>query len=259
GWLMDRILKLFDSDKLTEEIRMEIVEKIEKAIPDLIQKRTVDELAINFNNETWMDSLERSGKRIEIQACRLRIYNTLFKLTNNDQYKILEQELKKKVLEKFYEDGILYDSPDDKTIRPNIFIAAYLYPDLLDKEQWKVCFDKALEKLYLNWGGLSTIDTTRSEFIRQDTGENSASYHNGNSWYWINNLAALVLYKSDPHKYSRYINTIMETNTREILYKGIAGHHSEVSGAENQSCAGCNAQLWSSAMYLEVFDEMLGN
>lgn len=259
GWLMDRILKLAESNKLTEDIRMEVVEKIEKVISGLIQKRTVDELAVNFNNETWMDSLERSGKRLEIQACRLKIYSALFKLTNNDQYKLLEQELKKKILEKFYEDGMLYDSPDDKVIRPNLFIAAYIYPDLLDIEQWKVCFDKALDRLYLNWGGISTIDVTRNEFIRKDTGENSASYHNGNSWYWINNLTALVLYRFDPHRYSRYINTIMETNTREILYKGIVGHHSEISSAENQSCAGCGAQLWSAAMYLEVFDEMLKN
>lgn len=259
GWLMDRISNLFDANKLSERIRMEIIEKIEKAIPNMIQKRTIDELAINFNNETWMDSLGRSGKRIEIQACRLKIYSTLYKLTNNDQYKILEQELKKKVIEKFYENGLIYDSPDDKVIRPNIFIAAYLYPDLLDREQWKICFDKALEKLFLSWGGISTIDITRSEFIRQDTGENSASYHNGNSWYWINNLVALVLYRSDPHRYSAHINAIMEASTKDILYRGIAGHHSEVSSAENQSCSGCNAQLWSSAMYLEVFDEMLKN
>lgn len=257
GWLMDRIGKLNDAGKLPEYMKIDVIEKIEKTIPGLIQKRTVDDLAINYNNETWMDSLERSGERIEIQAGRLRIYNVLHELTGNDQYKILENELKKKVLAKFYENGILLDSPSDKTIRPNAFIAAYLYPNLLSKEQWETCFDKLLDKLFLSWGGISTIETTSNMFIAHDTGENSPSYHNGNSWYWVNNLTALVLYRINPHKYSEFINSIMEASTREILYEGIAGHHSEISDAEKKSHSGCNAQLWSSAMYLEVFDEML--
>lgn len=259
GWLADRIGKLNDTKKLPEHIKMDIINKIEKVIPDLMQKRTIDDLAINYNNETWMDSIERSGQRIEIQAGRLKLYKTLYELTQNDQYKILENELKEKVLAKFYENEILLDGPSDKTVRPNAFIAAYLYPELLTKPQWEACFDKLLEKLYLPWGGISTVDTKSSAFVPFDTGENSLSYHNGNSWYWINNLVALVLYRINGHKYSEYINSIMEANTRDILYEGIVGHHSETSSAEKKTCSGCNAQLWSSAMYLEVFDEMLKN
>jgi len=259
GWLADRIEKLNKEKKLPEYVKIDIINKIEKVIPDLMQKRTVDDLAMNYNNETWMDSIERSGQRIEIQAGRLRIYKTLYELTGNDQYRILENELKEKVLSRFYENGILLDSPSDKTVRPNAFIAAYLYPELLSNSQWEECFDKLLEKLYLPWGGISTVDTKSGYFVASDTGENSLSYHNGNSWYWINNLVALVLYRVNSHKYSGYINSIMEANTKDILYEGIAGHHSETSSAEKKTCSGCNAQLWSSAMYLEVFDEMLKN
>lgn len=257
GWLADRIKKLSDAKKLPEHIKMDIINKMEKIIPGLIQKRTIDDLAINYNNETWMDSIERSGQRVEIQAGRLKLYKTLYELTQNDQYRILESELKEKILARFYENGILLDSPADKTVRPNAFIAAYLYPELLSKPQWESCFDKLLEKLYLPWGGISSVDIKSSFFIPSDTGENSPSYHNGNSWYWMNNLAALVLYRVNAHKYSEYINSIMETNTKDILYEGIAGHHSEISSAEKKTSSGCNAQLWSSAMYLEVFDEML--
>lgn len=259
GWLMDRIMKLRNKNILPKHVEMEIVERVEKIISKLIQKRTVDDLAINFNNETWMDSIERSGHRIEIQAGRLKIYNALYELTGNDQYSILENEMKQKVLEKFYENGVILDSPSDKTIRPNAFIAAYLYPNLLTNEQWEKCFDILLEKLYLNWGGISTIDIHSGMFVAFDTGENSASYHNGNSWYWLNNLVALVLYKTNAHKYSACINAIMESNTRDILYEGIAGHHSETSSANKKTPSGCNAQMWSAAMYLEVFDEMLRN
>ena len=260
GWLADRVSKIFIiNDKLVNDFKIDIIEGLEKAVLGLIQEKTTDDLADSSNNETWMDSLNRNGARIEIQAGRLRMYNFLYKLTKNDQYQILEKELKTKVREKFYQDGILFDGLDDKTIRPNIFLAAYLYPDLLKNEEWEACFDKILPKLYLGWGGISSVDITSNEFIPKDTGENNASYHNGNSWYWVNNLTAFVLYKLNPHKYSEHINSIMEASTNEILYNGIAGHHSEVSSAEKQTSAGCGAQLWSSAMYLEVLDEMVGD
>ena len=258
SWLAERTFKISRNHKLPKDFKMDITKGFEKAISNLVQTRTVNDLADSKKNETWMDSLDRNGARIEIQAGRLRMYNFLYKLTKNDQYQILEKELKTKVREKFYKDGILFDGPDDRTIRSNIFLAAYLYPELLNKEKWELCFDKILSKLYLEWGGLSSVDITSSEFIPKDTGENNASYHNGNSWYWINNLAALVLYRLNPHKYSKYINSIMEASTNEILYNGIIGHHSEVSSAEKQTSAGCGAQLWSAAMYLEVLDEMVG-
>jgi len=257
SWLAERAFKISCKYKLTKDFEMDIIKGFEKAISNLVQRRTVNDLADSKKGETWIDSLNRSGARIEIQAGRLRMYNFLYKLTKNDQYQILEKELKTKVREKFYQDGILFDGPNDKTIRPNVFLAAYLYPELLSKEEWELCFDKILPKLYLEWGGLSSIDITSNKFIPKDTGENNASYHNGNSWYWINNLTALVLYKLNPHKYSKHINSIMEVSTNEILYKGIAGHHSEVSSAEKQTSGGCGAQLWSAAMYLEVLDEMV--
>jgi glycogen debranching enzyme len=257
GWLANRIIKLSEKYKLEEDFKMDIVSMFEKAVASLLKEKTKNDLAVNFKNETWMDSLKRSGNRIEIQSCRYNMYDLLHKFTENDQYEILKKELENEIRAKFYADEILTDSPEDKIIRPNIFLAAYLHPELLTNQEWEKCFDKILPKLYLDWGGISSVDTTSSEFIPNDTGENSASYHNGNSWYWINNLVALVLYKLDPHKYSSYINGIMEASTNEILYYGIAGHHSEVSSAEKQTSSGCEAQLWSAAMYLEVFDEIM--
>jgi len=259
GWLADRTLKIFNKYKIPNDFKEEVVEKFEKAVSYLIQERTRDDFAISYKNETWMDSLERGEIKIEIQSCRLKIYDFLYKLTKNDQYKILREDLRNKVRAKFYVDEILIDSLENKTIRSNVFLAAYLYPKLLNKEEWEKCFDKILPKLYLEWGGISSVDKTSDRFIPNDTGENSASYHNGNSWYWVNNLTALVLYRLNPHKYSNYINAIMEASANEILYSGVCGHHSEISSAEKQTSSGCGAQLWSSAMYLEVFDEILGS
>ena len=257
GWLANRIIKIDKEYKLPEDFKMEIIAGFERAALNLIQKRTEGELAASYKNETWMDSLGREKHCLEVQACRYNIYDLLHKFTGNDQYKIIKDDLKNKIIEKFYQDDTLKDCVNDDTIRPNVFITAYLMPNLLNKESWEKCFDKILPKLYLDWGGISSIDITSDKFIPKDTGENSASYHNGNSWYWINNLTALVLYKLNAHKYSSCINGIMEAGTNEILYMGIAGHHSEESSAEKQISSNCQAQLWSAAMYLEVFEEMI--
>lgn len=258
GWLANRIMKIDEKYKLPEDFKTEIAAGFERVALNLIQKRTEGELAVSYKNETWMDSLGREKYCLEVQACRYNIYNLLHKFTGNDQYKIIKDDLKNKIIEKFWENDMLKDCTNDDTIRPNVFVAAYLMPDLLNSEAWEKSFDKILPKLYLGWGGISSIDITSDKFISRDTGENSASYHNGNSWYWINNLTALVLYKQNAHKYSSYINGIMEASTNEILYYGIAGHHSEESSAEKQISSNCQAQLWSAAMYLEVFEEMIG-
>jgi len=87
-----------------------------------IRKKYGTVLITNKPKETWMDSLDRAGVRIEIQAMRLLIYNTLARLTRKKKYKELEKNLKKKVIDAFFNGKHLYDGLDDPTIRPNIFI-----------------------------------------------------------------------------------------------------------------------------------------
>jgi hypothetical protein len=88
GWLADRILKIINKNELPEDLKIDIAEVFEQVVSSLIQNKTDDDLAMNLKNETWMDSIERSGARIEIQAGRLRIYDLIYNLTKNDQYKI---------------------------------------------------------------------------------------------------------------------------------------------------------------------------
>lgn len=259
GILARSCQQIFENNKINSDFREEIIKKFEKTIPKLLQERTQDDLAISLNGETWMDNLDRSGARIEIQAGRLALYKFLLMETGSEQYKILLEHLERKVIEKFYKNEVLWDSPEDETIRPNIFLSYYLYPELMLKEKWERCFDKILPELYLEWGGIASIAQTDHKFIPRDSGENSPSYHNGDSWYWINNLTAQVLFDINPSKYSEYINEIMEASTKEILYMGAVGHHSEISSAEKQESLGCEAQLWSAAMYLEFFDRALSN
>lgn len=259
GMLARECQEIFKKNRISKVFRTEVVGKFEKTVSKLLKERTCEGLAVNYPQETWMDTLPREGFRIEVQAGRLALYRFLYLETNNDQYKILLEEMEREVIKRFYkEDGILWDSLDDGAVRPNIFLAYYLYPELMLKENWEKCFDKILPELYLQWGGIASLSQADSRFILKDAGENSPSYHNGNSWFFMNNLVATVLYKVNPAKYSEYINEIMQASTNDILYGGAIGHHSEISSAEVQEPLGCEAQLWSSAMYLEFFDVAMG-
>jgi glycogen debranching enzyme len=110
--------------------------------------------------------------------------------------------------------------------------------------------------LWLEWGGLATIDTQHQRFVSEHTGENPQSYHSGDSWFWINNLASLVLARLDKQRYRAYINHILKASTQEILYSGATGHHAELSSAKELRSQGCLSQAWSNAMYVELVAEL---
>jgi len=264
GWTIKRaedILPIADvSEK--EKIRREL----KKYMEEFLWAYTEEGIIINRPQETWMDSLDRSGARIEMQAMKMNMYKLASGLgkSNNEYnfYKKMEEEMKKRVRRTFFDGENLYDGycPRkkilDKTARPNIFIAAYIYPELLTKKEWTKCFENALEKLWLPWGGVATLDKKNPEFRERHTGENSESYHQGDSWFYLNNLIAIVLYRNDKNKFSSYIKKIMEASKEEIMWKGAVGRHGEVSSAKELKSEGCINQAWSSAMYLEAKKEI---
>ncbi|MBW2985299.1 hypothetical protein KY313_01445 [Candidatus Woesearchaeota archaeon] len=255
GWMVKRFSELNISKKSTE------AKKIKRAINLLLKHHTKNGLTINSSQETWMDTKHtpRSGFRIEIQALRLSAYKFLFTLTNEKKYQKLESELKDKVKQKFWNHPILADGFNHKhdfTIRPNIFLAYYIYSALLTKEEWKICFSYALRKLWLNWGGIATINKHHPSFKDTYSGENPESYHNGDSWYFINNITAICLNRLDKKLYKKYINKILKSSTDDILYNGFIGHASELSSAKEFSSEASLCQAWSAATYIELIHEL---
>jgi len=265
GWLFKRI------DESINEFYLEekgfILDKLIESVCRMNENYIDGDLIINKSKETWMDTIfgdnGRLGKRIEIQAMLLNIYHLAYRLTKHTKYddvsnafRFLEESMLKKVREEFWNGKVLADGLDDFTIRPNIFIAAYIYPDILSKEEWIKCFENSLPALWLKWGGISTIDKESDLFTEKHTGERIQSYHRGDSWYFMNNLAALILYRMDKKKFRRYIERILKASTEEILWKGMIGHHSELSSAIRGESNGCGAQAWSNAMYIELINEI---
>ncbi len=264
GWVFKRVSDLLKYEKrkkiLSDKERRTIIKKLKSSINLLKQHYGQTGLFYNGPLETWMDTGvdydKREGFRIEIQALLLSMYNLAYRMTKDESYKRQEEELKKKVRRDFFKDNYLFDGSDDNTIRPNVFIAAYVYPDLLSKGEWTRCFKKILPKLWLSWGGLSTIDKKHDLFCDAYTGEDNKSYHRGDSWFFLNNMAALVMYRTDRAQFKKYIDKILDASTKEILYLGAIGHHSELSSAKKLESNGCLAQAWSAAMYIELIEEI---
>jgi hypothetical protein len=248
GWLFLRFEDYLPEMKKNE--KEWLLRKLEFFLKEVNLK---DGLIINDARETWMDSIDRAGARIEIQALTLAACR-LSRLLGKESP--LEQNLKSRVKESFLRGKYLADGAEDDAIRPNVFIAAYAYPELLSKKEWIACFDQILPRLWLDWGGISTIDVSHPFFVANHTGENSKSYHSGDSWFWLNNLAALVLFAFDKKKYKNYIQHVLKASTQEILYEGVVGHHAELSGASEFKPAGSLVQAWSAAMYVELIEEL---
>jgi glycogen debranching enzyme len=243
----------------------EIKNKLLQAIKSILVYHSNNDLIIAKPQETWMDTIQRTGARIEIQALQLNMYELLRKLSVKFKDKAAEEfafnykeKLTNTVRDEFFKDGQLYDGVEDNTPRPNVFLAYYFYPKMFTDKEWESIFDFALEALWLNWGGLATISTGSSQFTDKHTGVNNKSYHNGDSWFFVNNITALVLRRLNKNKYSKYIDKILSASTHEIIDLGVFGFHAEISSASQLESNGCIAQAWSSATYIELTKELFG-
>ncbi len=260
GWACKRARDLMEKGLFVAQERRFIEKKLGYAIMRLLKFHTQNSLAMNGAQETWMDTNhggdDRKGARIEIQAMRLLLYKLMYELTGKKVYRDLELRLHKKARALLWNGKILSDGFQDSTARPNIFIAHYIYPKLLSKAEWKICFENTLKEIWLEWGGLATISKDHPLFQNTHTGENPQSYHRGDSWFWINNLAALCMHRVDKKAFKPYIDKILEASTTEILEMGIIGSHAELSSAIELGSEGCLSQAWSLAMFVEMVQEV---
>lgn len=237
----------------------------------------------NDSKETWMDTGPdgdtRAGFRIEIQVLTAELFSLLQLLgkilKKKNDYEKREEELIATTRDWFYDrkgrllDGFHDDGSPDTRVRPNIFLAWYFHPQLLSNEEWDKSFDTALKELWLDWGGLSSIAQSDLSFHEQYTGmrgaskdgrqdQNNWSYHHGDSWFYINNIAAMALFSINPHKYHDNIDKILEASRTDLFFQGYIGHSSEISDAKEQNPGGCFSQAWSITTLYELL-ELLHN
>jgi hypothetical protein len=280
GWYWKRVSDFLNTlkkrkvfyNKISQKEISELKKLLEFSINKVEENFGSNEgLISNRKKETWMDTDpegkdSREGYRIEIQAMYLNMLNLMHSISADEKYLLKEQEVRKAVLKKFWNgsvladgvlvDGVLTEDNRDATIRPNIFISYYIYPQLLAKQEWTKCFKTTLERIWLEWGGVSTIDKNSRLFVREYSGRDDRSYHRGDSWYWLNNLTAICLFRNDFNVFRQEIERIVKASTEEILWKGAIGSHAELSSASHLSSKGCFLQAWSCSMYIEMIMEM---
>ncbi len=229
-------------------------------------------LFVNGPKETWMDTTDkdgrdtRSGARVEIQALTIAVYDfaeylrNLLKKEKALDFLKCRDDLIDNTRRFLFRDSMLWDGYEnehlDRTIRPNIFIAYYAYPSLLFKEEWTSVFKKTIDACYLDWGGFASIDKSNPLFRWEHTGINNESYHRGDSWFFINNIAATCMHQLDDITFLEQIKKIRNASVCEMNTMGFIGACAELSSAKELCSRGCLAQAWSAATLIELLREL---
>lgn len=187
---------------------------------------------------TWMDTIERK-RAIEIDFL---FYLTLLKLSLNNEAKKFKMFIKNKIYSNKY--------PEEEFLRPNLFFCYFLDKNFFDNNNWEKFFDNLIKNNYLDWGGFSSLNKNHQSFQNKYSGENSLSYHQGDSWFWLNNLAYYALKDLNFKKYFIYTKKIRKAIMKNLLKMGVPGYLSELSSAEELKYEGSPIQLWSlSSLY----------
>ncbi len=213
--------------------------------------------------EWWRDTIKWIKYPLALQVATLNLISVLAilaKLLNKtikcEEFLDLESIFKDKIREIYLRNNMLFDEAQEDIITNDVFLAYYLYPDLCYQEEWESIFEKSLQHLYLNWGGISSLSKFDSRFQENYSGADDISYHQGDSWYFMNALVALSLNHCNSKKFEIQIKSITQNLTSQLLEKGTLGYISEVSSASNNDSRGCSAQLWSHTLYLELLHNL---
>jgi len=261
GWLARRLIQLDNKKSLTEKESKRIYAHFTSYIED---KTDSTGLIHNEDLETWMDTAggtddTRRGYCVEIQFGLLAMYELLTKLSSRINKDPKEHELNhvKKVIKKlFVKDNLLHDryvdGSVDKTKRPNVFLAWYLYPQGIRRKIWMKTFKDIIHHCWCDWGGLTSIGKNDEKYHPRYTGKNNKSYHRGDSWYYVNNIAAIAMYNIAKHTFMKHIHKIHEASLKDWEHLGAIGACSEISSAEKQTGEGTFSQAWSMATLDEL-------
>lgn len=195
---------------------------------------------------TWMDTIYRP-KPIEISALLIKSFQ---KLGFKQLYLKEKKELQKRLFE-IAKENVSDANEYIELYRPNIFLVYQLLPNLFLKPVWRKILWEVYEKIKLTWGGLASLATDLDNFQWIHTGENPKSYHNGDSWHFLNILAAKTFFEL---KEDYLGNKILKSVIESLLKLGTPGYLSELSDAKMLSAQGSPIQIWSMATLVNLLD-----
>lgn len=206
---------------------------LEKYI-SLWEKKFIKENELNLPDySTWMDTISRK-KAVEILALYLLALRKFanFNKSYVEKANYFKEKLKKEVLQ---------------NLDSNLVFVYLFLKGIFTQNKWQIIFENLLKNFYLDWGGVSTLAKNDPNFKEEDDGEKASAYHQGDSWYYLNNLYASALYKINYKKFSNEVNQIIKSSLIDLLLDGALGFSSEVSSAKERKSQNSLVQLWSMA------------
>lgn len=234
--------------KYTADIKfLQLISKTLNKIFEFIDESVENSLFLNKQNYTWMDTLDRTGFPIELEAVysRAMFAKAFIKKMLNENYEkelIKANEIKTLVYKKFVEnqiDRITLNGKIEKTKRVNfIFLPYYNVSSFFDVQ-------KILKEMETPFG-LATLSPKEKNF-------NPKSYHEGSSWVWINLIYAQLLLKNG---YFEKAYSIIE-RTNELINKNALLSLPECIDPFNGENLGALKQAWSAAMAIETMESGL--
>jgi hypothetical protein len=167
-----------------------------------------------------------------------------------------EELLRLKIRSSYVQSGVLYSNLGCNKITYDVFSSYYFYPDLFSSSEWEEIFDRSLMVLRNDWHGISSLSSEHEHFVDEHSGHNGKSRYLGDSFFYMNNLAAICMDNLNHNKYKGVISKILSSSTNDVLECGTIGFSSELSSSTEKRSEGNLAQLTSSTSYIELVDKL---
>lgn len=215
------------------------------------------------SKQTWMDTLDRKGKPIEIQVfwiealkCLGSLFGLLGDVSKGKKLKEKARKIRGKFEREFWskEDEFYFDRINGKDRTKTINPIFALFFGLTQNSE------KILEKIENEFSspfGVRTISKNESIY-------NPRGYHTGGAWGWLTALAACVEFKNNrPEKGLEHLKILSDRMNQNCIGAIDEAWNSEDDSKillkENFEEEGACLQGWSSALVIRAIDEcMLG-
>lgn len=213
-----------------------------------------------FIDTTWMDTIYRGIKPIEIQALWAAALDKAAELAElngkielSRKWREISSKIKNKIINdywnpntEYFYDRITEDGSKDESIRPNALIA--LIHLTIPREKALKSLKRLEQPDMLTEWGLRTLSSRDRKYSPE-------KYHNGMVWPLVTGWLALAEYK-----YGRIQkgHELIELMARQIIKEG--GMYAEVyRGDREKPQYSCILQAWSITLYIQALLEgMLG-
>lgn len=223
--LSDYLLKSGDTKFMTE---MET--NINSAI-EYYKKNSDKDGLITCNSSTWMDTIERKGKPIEVQAFWYLAFKNLGRLTGDKSYIDASKKIKNSVLSKYKDGDWFRDTLENKrrTINP-IFL---LWAGMVDEHDADRMLRVIESPEFTTKRGVRTMSSWDNNF---DNG-----YHTGAVWGFLTGIAAMSAVKYRKKKTAKKYLEIQKKNVGLRCINKLDEYYTNRP-------QGCLSQLWSACI-----------